>query len=51
MDLSTKRIIVTDGAGFLGWHLIKKLQKRGCEYIFVPHIEECDLTRLDDLES
>ena len=50
MDLSTKRIIVTGGAGFLGWHLIKKLQMRGCEYIFVPRIEECDLTRLDDLD-
>ena len=50
MDLATKRIIVTGGAGFLGWHLIKKLQKRGCEDIFVPRVDECDLTRLDDLD-
>ena len=50
MNLTQKRIIVTGGAGFLGSHLIEKLRIRGCKSVFVPRIEEYDLTRLDDID-
>jgi GDP-L-fucose synthase len=50
MDLHGKRIVVTGGAGFLGGHLVAQLQAKGCERVFVPRIEEYDLTRLDAVE-
>ena len=49
MDLSNKRICVTGGAGFLGTHLIKKLNARGAHEIFIPKIEDYDLVNPDDI--
>jgi GDP-L-fucose synthase len=51
MDLSTERIVVTGGAGFLGTHLQRELHRRGVspENLFVPHIEDYDLTREADV--
>jgi GDP-L-fucose synthase len=43
LDFSTKRIMVTGGAGFLGSFLIAELQRHGARDIFVPHIEDYDL--------
>lgn len=42
-----KRICVTGGAGFLGTHLIANLRQRGAKEIFIPKIEDYDLTDRD----
>ncbi|UCG34553.1 MAG: GDP-L-fucose synthase [Phycisphaerales bacterium] len=49
-DLSKKRIAITGGAGFLGKVLVRRLREGGCEHIFVPHIEEYDLTTREAVE-
>ncbi len=50
IDLKTKRIVVTGGAGFLGGHLIQRLTEMGCRDVVVPLHEEYDLTRPDAVE-
>jgi GDP-L-fucose synthase len=50
MKLQSKRVMVTGGAGFLGSHLVARLQAGGCPEIFVPRLEQYDLTRIDDVE-
>jgi GDP-L-fucose synthase len=50
IDLAAKRIVVTGGAGFLGSHLIERLQRMGCRDIFIPEYPEYDLTRLDTID-
>ena len=40
-----KRVIVTGGAGFLGFYVVEKLKERGCNNIFVPLVEDYDLTK------
>jgi GDP-L-fucose synthase len=52
MDLSTERVVVTGGAGFLGQFVQKELLRRGLkqENLLIPRIEEYDLTREADVE-
>jgi GDP-L-fucose synthase len=45
-----KRVCVTGGAGFLGSFILEKLAERGAGDIFVPHIENYDLTLPQDQE-
>jgi GDP-L-fucose synthase len=49
-DLTNKRIVVTGGAGFLGTVLIRRLRERGCKHIYIPLIEEFDLTKPEAVE-
>jgi GDP-L-fucose synthase len=50
MNLSDKRIVVTGGAGFLGSHLVRRLEGMGCRDFFVPHHRDYDLTRADAVD-
>ena len=51
MDLSTERIVITGGAGFLGRHLQAELRRAGAAAgnLLVPTIEEYDFTREADV--
>jgi GDP-L-fucose synthase len=46
-----KRVIVTGGAGFLGSFVIAKLKERGATDIFIPHIEDYDLTAHEPIKK
>ncbi|MBX6314352.1 MAG: NAD-dependent epimerase/dehydratase family protein [Isosphaeraceae bacterium] len=43
---SSKRVTVTGGAGFLGQHLVRRLESYGAK-VFVPRRREYDLTALE----
>jgi GDP-L-fucose synthase len=45
-----KRVVVTGGAGFLGSFVTEKLNKRGVTDIFIPRIENYNLTDRDDIK-
>ena len=44
IDLTTKRICVTGGGGFVGSFVVDQLRSRGCRHVFVPRRSEFDLT-------
>lgn len=47
LDLSSLRIVVTGGNGFLGQHIVSELGKQGARDIFVPKSQEYDLRRYE----
>jgi len=44
IDLSTRRILVTGGTGFLGRHVVAALAGRGCRDVLTPRRADYDLT-------
>ena len=46
---ANRRVCVTGGAGFLGSFVQETLRARGATEIFVPHIEDYDLTQIVDI--
>ncbi len=44
------RIVVTGGAGFLGSYILEGLAQRGAKQVFVPYIEDYDLTSLSEIK-
>ncbi len=49
MDLTSQRIVVTGGSGFLGRQVVARLHERGCKHVFVPRSADYDLTREADI--
>jgi GDP-L-fucose synthase len=49
MDLTTKRILVTGGGGFLGSRVVAQLRARGCSAISVPRQAQYNLTDIDNV--
>ena len=45
-----KRITITGGKGFLGSHLIRNLENRGCRNITIADLPEYNLTILSDVQ-
>jgi len=46
-----KRVVVTGGAGFLGYFVIEKLIQRGATDILIPRIEHYNLVDRDDIRG
>ncbi len=46
-----KTVAVTGGAGFLGSFLCEKLEAAGAGELFIPHIEDYDLTEPDAVKQ
>jgi GDP-L-fucose synthase len=46
-----QRVVVTGGAGFLGSYVQEGLRRRGVKEIFIPHIENYNLTDVQAIRS
>ncbi len=46
-----RKVCVTGGAGFLGSYIQETLRMRGADQIFIPRIEEYDLTSITDIRK
>ncbi len=47
--MNSKRIAITGGKGFLGKHLIRKMEEKGYKNIFVCDLPEYNLVRIEDV--
>jgi GDP-L-fucose synthase len=50
LDLSSKRILVTGGGGFLGSYIVERLTRAGAQEVAAPRRKEYDLTHADAVE-
>ena len=48
--MKNKRITITGGKGFLGSHLINKLEEKGYKYLYITGTPEYDLVKLEDIK-
>jgi len=46
---STKRVIITGGAGFVGRYLVENLRHAGCKEIVIPRKADCDLRDINNV--
>jgi GDP-L-fucose synthase len=51
LDLTSKRILITGGGGFLGSHIVERLRRQGCRQVSAPSSKEFDLTRAADVDG
>jgi GDP-L-fucose synthase len=51
VELTSKRVCVTGGEGFLGSHIVDALHKHGCKEVVVPHHSDFDLRRHEDVRE
>jgi GDP-L-fucose synthase len=49
MELSSKRVLVTGGSGFLGQHVVAALERHGCRDVIVVRKARHDLTHEPDV--
>lgn len=50
MDLSSRRVMVTGGSGFLGQRVVARLRQAGCQDVVVPRRADYDLVQHDDVQ-
>jgi GDP-L-fucose synthase len=49
LDWASQRVVVTGGAGFLGRHLVRRLEALGCRDVCVPRRADCDLREMANI--
>ena len=49
--LKNKSMLVTGGAGFLGYYVVEKLKECGCENIFIPRRKDYDLVEMGSVKK
>ncbi len=51
MDLSTKRVLLTGGSGFLGQYVEDALYRHGCVDVFIPEHSKYDLCKRENIQE